>query len=640
MSNKIIGIDLGSTASAVSVIENGKPTIVANSEGNRTTPSVIGLKDGSPSVGESAKRQQIVNPKETIILIKRFMGSTYDEAKEATQHVDYDVVNNNGLPRVKINGREYSPEELSSMIISKMKKTAEDYLGEEVTRAVITVPAYFNDSQRNATKAAGELAGLTVERIIAEPTAAILSSNIDMSKDGNYMVVDYGGATLDFSVANIGDNVVEILASHGDVYNGGSDIDRLIANDIVSTFKKESDIDLSKDVMAYSRIYEAAEKAKIELSSTTSTDINLPYITVKDGTPIHLNYTITRAKFNKLISPIIDKLIECGKVALKESGLTIDELDSVILVGGSCRIPYLQEQLTKHFCGGNDSKLNKSLNLDEAVSLGAAVQGGIISGDSSSDLLLLDVIAIPYGIETMGGVMTNVVEANTTIPCKKAQTFTTAVDNQPSIEVVVLQGLRPMAKDNKVVGRFVLDGILPAKRGIPQIEITMDINANGILSVTAKDKGTGKEQHVTIETKGQLTDDDIERIKKEAEDNAEADKKEKDRIDTINECDSIIWQSEKQIEELGDKIESSDKSNLVEKIDELKKMKENGDYSNFNNVKSEIDSIWQSISSKIYIQNSGEQMSDMFKNGGSDGFNVNDSNGSNSTNSSQAQDVF
>ena len=506
---KIIGIDLGSTNSCVAIMENGKATVVVNEEGNRTTPSVIALKDGDRKVGTSAKRQQIVNPKETVILIKRFMGATYDESKEAINHVQYEVVNKSGFPMAKIEGREYSPEELSSMIVNKMKKVAENYLGTDVKEAVITVPAYFNDLARQATKTAGELAGLDVKRVIAEPTAAILASNIDMEKGGKFAVADFGGATTDFSIADISDSVVEILATNGDVYCGGSDIDKAIADYIINKFKSENGVDLSTDAQSYARVYEAAEKAKCELSSTTSTEISLPYITIKDGKPIHLTETLTRVKFEQLATPIIDKVIDCGKEAIKESKISTKDLDGILLVGGSCRIPLVQERLEKEF----GVKLIKNVNLDEAVALGAAVQGSIINGDNENNILLLDVTPLSLGIETKGGVMTKLVESNTTIPCKKTQIFTTAVDNQSSVTIRCLQGERPMANDNKEIGVFNLDGIVPARRGIPQIEVSFDIDVNGILKVSAVDKATGKEQNITIENKGSLTQEDIDRIK-------------------------------------------------------------------------------------------------------------------------------
>ena len=492
--NKIIGIDLGSTLSEVAVIEGGEPKIIVNSEGSRTTPSVISFSEkGERKVGAAAKRQAITNPKNTVVLIKRFMGGTYDEIKDNISHVQYDVKNEGGYPRVKINDKFYTPEELSAMIISNLKKTAEDYLGEKVTDAVITVPAYFNDAQRDATKKAGEIAGLNVRRIVAEPTAAILASNIDMTKSGKYMVIDYGGATLDFSVADISDGVVEILASNGDVYCGGSDIDKIVADYLVDEFKKNEGADLSKDPMAMSRVIEAAEKAKMELSNAASTDINLPYITAVDGVPKHFVMNFTRATFEKLIDGEISKVISLGKEALKKADVKAEDLTGILLVGGSTRIPKVQDELTRTF----NRPLIKNVNVDEVVALGAAVQGSILSGEKN-DVLLLDVTPLTLGIETLGGVMTPIVEANTTIPCTKTQVFSTAEDNQPAVTINVLQGNRPMAKDNKQIGLFTLDGILPAPRGTVQIEVSFDINANGILNVSAKDKATGKEQSLKI----------------------------------------------------------------------------------------------------------------------------------------------
>ena len=610
---KIIGIDLGSTNSCVAIMENGKATVVVNEEGNRTTPSVIALKDGDRKVGTSAKRQQIVNPKETVILIKRFMGATYDESKEAINHVQYEVVNKSGFPMAKIEGREYSPEELSSMIVNKMKKVAENYLGTDVKEAVITVPAYFNDLARQATKTAGELAGLDVKRVIAEPTAAILASNIDMEKGGKFAVADFGGATTDFSIADISDSVVEILATNGDVYCGGSDIDKAIADYIINKFKSENGVDLSTDAQSYARVYEAAEKAKCELSSTTSTEISLPYITIKDGKPIHLTETLTRVKFEQLATPIIDKVIDCGKEAIKESKISTKDLDGILLVGGSCRIPLVQERLEKEF----GVKLIKNVNLDEAVALGAAVQGSIINGDNENNILLLDVTPLSLGIETKGGVMTKLVESNTTIPCKKTQIFTTAVDNQSSVTIRCLQGERPMANDNKEIGVFNLDGIAPARRGIPQIEVSFDIDVNGILKVSAVDKATGKEQNITIENKGSLTQEDIDRIKADAEAHKAEDDKKREELEKLNKVSSIRYTVENTLENYKDKPEyltEEDKAYFNEKLEVLKKMEEDKDFSNLDTLDKEISARWNTIASKAYGSN----------NNGFDSFDIND----------------
>ena len=548
--SKIIGIDLGSTLSEVAIVEGGKPTIIVNEEGSRTTPSVIGFLDnGERKVGAAAKRQMVTNPKSTINLIKRFMGGTYDEVKDNISHIQYDVINKNGYPRIPVGGKDYSPEELSAMILGKLKKCAEDYLGETVTDAVITVPAFFNNDQREATKRAGEIAGLNVRRIVAEPTAAIMASNIDINKGGKYMVVDYGGSTLDFSIADVSDGVVEILASNGDVYCGGSDLDKLVSNYIVEEFKKVEGIDLTNDAMAMSRIIEAAEKAKVELSNVSTTDINLPYITATESGPKHLNIQLTRAKFEQIIDGEIEKVINLGKDAIKKAGIKTEDLDGILLVGGSTRIPKVQDELTKAF----NRPLLKNVNVDEVVALGAAVQGSILAGENK-DILLLDVTPLSLGIETMGGVFTKLVEANTTIPVSKTEVFTTAVDNQPSVEIKVLQGERPMAKDNKQLGIFHLDGIVPARKGVPQIEVKFDIDANGILSVSATDKGTGKAQSIRIEGSSGLSDAEIERMKQEAEANAEADKKELERVQTLNVAEATIFRTEKQIEEYGDKI--------------------------------------------------------------------------------------
>ena len=604
--SKIIGIDLGSTASEVAVMEGGQPSIIINDEGNRITPSVISFSDnGERRVGSAAKRQALTNPKGTVVLIKRFMGSTYEEAKPNFSHVQYDIVDSNGYPRVKIGDREYSPEELSSMILQKMKKTAEDYLGEEVTDAVITVPAYFNDAQREATKKAGEIAGLNVKRIIAEPTAAILASKIDMEKGGKFMVVDYGGSTLDFSIADIAENVVEIKASNGDVYCGGSDLDRMIVDYLVTSFKEKEGIDLSTDPMASQRLVEAAENAKKELSTQTSVEINLPYIIAVDGTPKHLNETLTRAKFEQIIDKEIAKVIKLGKEALKKANMTKEELDGVLLVGGSTRIPLVQSELIKAF----GDKLINNFNPDEVVALGAAVQGSIIAGEKT-DVLLLDVTPLSLGIDTMGGVMAKIVDANTTIPCKRSQIFTTATDNQPAVTITVVQGNRTMTKDNKQIGVFNLDGIAPAMRGVPQIEVTFDIDANGLLSVSAVDKGTGKEQHITIESKSSLSDADIENMRKDAEAHAEEDKKTKEKMEAINMADSFGFGVEKAMNEMGDKITDEQKTSINGLISTLRDAVKEQDLDKVNEAKKALENAWNPIMEEIYkssASNGGEQ---------------------------------
>ena len=637
--SKAIGIDLGSTLSEVAIIENGKSVVVVNEEGSRTTPSVIMIKNGERKVGAAANRQKVVNPKETVVLIKRFMGGTYDEIKEHIKHVQYDVVNRNGVPRVSIEGREYSPEELSSMILQKMKKIAEDYTGETITDAVITVPAFFNDAQRQATKQAGELAGLNVLRIIAEPTAALLASNIDMKKGGKYMVVDYGGSTLDNSVADISDGVVEILSSYGDVYLGGSDLDKIVAQWLVDVCKEQNGVDITNDSQAMSRVIEAAEKAKIELSSSPSAEINIPYIGVKDNTPFHLTATLTKAKFEQMIAPYVDKVINCGKEALKKANINASDLDGILLVGGSCRIPYVQERLISEF----GTKLIKSANLDLAVAEGAAIQANtIVGGSNASDILLLDVTPLTLGIETMGGVMTTLVEANTTIPCTKEQVFTTAADNQTSVQIHVLQGERTMAKDNKSLGIFSLDGIMPARRGVPQVVVKFDLNADGILTVSATDKATGKEQHITIENNNSLSQEEIERIKQEAKEHEVEDKKIKEQAEKQNRCESLIYQTENSMKEYDSKLSQEDKDFFNGKVEELNNMKKNSDYNNLSNVENDINNRWYGITSKAYGNNSqqtGESnpFNDIFGNFASNTSDRTSANTSNPTDDSDAE---
>lgn len=605
---KIIGIDLGSCLSEVAVIEGNQPTIIVNDEGHRTTPSVISFtKDGERKIGDAAKRQAVTNPKGTVILIKRFMGGTYDEIKDNIKHVQYDVVNSNGQPRVKINDKEYTPEELSAMILTKMKTTAENYLGEKVTDAVITVPAYFNDAQREATKKAGEIAGLNVRRIVAEPTAAILASNIDMEKGGKYMVVDYGGATLDFSIADISDGVVEIKASNGDVYCGGSDLDKIVSDYVVADFKEKEGVDLSNDPMAMQRILEAVEKAKIELSTSTSTEINLPYITAENGQPKHLVMSLTKAKFEQLIDKEITKVINLGKEALNKANMTSGDLEGILLVGGSTRIPKVQEELKKAF----NRPLIKNVNVDEVVALGAAVQGSIISGEKT-DVLLLDVTPLSLGIDTMGGVMAKIIDANTTIPCKRSQIFTTAENNQPAVTIVVAQGNRPMTKDNKMIGMFTLDGIMPAPRGVPQIEVTFDIDTNGILSVSAVDKATNKEQHITIENSSSLSDEDIERMKKEAEEHAEEDKKAIEKANKINETETLAFMIEKSLDEVKlDSLTEEKKEEIKKAINELRDEIKSGDLDKIETKRKELEELWNPIAQELYKSEPGQNQQDI-----------------------------
>ena len=605
MSNKVFGIDLGTGFSACAVIEGGKPQVIANSEGHRTTPSVVFIKGDERKVGDSAKRGMVMNPKNTVSFVKRFMGSDWNDAdvQKMLNMVTYDVVNKNGKPYIKIDNKEYSPEEISSYILAEMAKIASDYYGEDVKKVVITVPAWFNDVQRKATKLAGELAGLEVLRIINEPTAAILSSDIDTSKgDRIVMVADYGCGTLDFSICECSDGMIEVLASDGDVFLGGQNYDNKIVDWLAEEFMKDHPtIDLRKDQMAYARLVEAAEKAKCELSTSTQTEINLPYITVLDGAPQMLITTLTRAKFESLVSDLNSQVIEIAKRALGKANKTASDINDILLVGGSCRIPSVQEALKNAF----GDKLNKTANFDEAVALGAAKQAKSIENPEDNDILLLDVTPITLGIEVNGNMMGKLIEANTTIPAKKSQTFTTAVDNQPGVSIVVLQGERPMSRDNKVIGTFQLDGIMPAPRGVPQIEVTFDIDANGTLTVTAVDKATNKEQHITIDNSNSLTQEEIDRIKKEAEEHKEEDNKKKAEMDKKNAAEGYIYQVEKSLndENLKDKFSSDERKQLEDIIKEAKEAIDAKDDDKMFNKKDELEKVFQPIITRIYQEN-------------------------------------
>lgn len=605
--SKIIGIDLGTTNSCVAVMEGNEPVVIPNSEGHRTTPSVVAFtENGERKIGEPAKRQAITNSKRTVFSIKRFMGETYDRVLKEIERVPYKVVRgDNNMPRIVIDNRQYSPQEISAMILQKMKKTAEDYLGQEVTEAVITVPAYFSDSQRQATKEAGEIAGLKVRRIINEPTAAALAYGLDKKhKDLKVAVYDLGGGTFDISILELGEGVFEVKSTNGDTHLGGDDFDHEIINWLADEFQKEEGIDLRKDPMALQRLKEAAEKAKIELSSSLETEINLPYIMPVDGIPKHLVKKLTRSKLEQLIDYLVQRTVEPCQKALRDAGLKPSDINEVILVGGSTRIPMVQK-LVENIFGRTPSK---GVNPDEVVAVGAAIQGGVLTGEVK-DVLLLDVTPLSLGIETLGGVMTKLIEANTTIPTRKSEIFSTAADNQTSVEIHVLQGERPLAKDNKTIGRFFLDGLPPAPRGVPQIEVTFDIDANGILNVSAKDKATGKSQQIRIEASTGLTEEEIKRMKAEAEANAEADRRAKEEIEKVNQADSLIFQTEKQLKEYGDKIPADKKANIENALNELKEAHKQRNIAAIDSAMARMNQAWQAASEEMYkaTQQSSQQ---------------------------------
>ena len=614
---KIIGIDLGTTNSCVAVFEGNEPVVIANSEGKRTTPSVVGfVKEGERKVGDPAKRQAITNPTNTVYSIKRFMGETYEQARKEAERVPYKVVNEGGYPRVDIDGRKYTPQEISAMVLQKRKKTAEDYLGQEVTDAVITVPAYFSDSQRQATKEAGQIAGLNVQRIVNEPTAAALAYGVDKAnKDMKIAVFDLGGGTFDISILEFGGGVFEVLSTNGDTHLGGDDFDQVIIDWLVGGFKSDEGIDLSKDPMAMQRLKEAAEKAKIELSSTTTTEINLPYISAEGGVPKHLVKTLTRAQFEQLAHSLIQACLVPCQNAVRDAKLSTSDIDEVILVGGSSRIPAVQT-LVKNYFGKEPSK---GVNPDEVVAVGASIQGAILNKEGGvGDIVLLDVTPLTLGIETLGGVMTKLIDANSTIPCKKSETFSTAVDNQTAVTIHVLQGERPMAAQNKSIGQFNLEGIAPARRGVPQIEVTFDIDANGILNVSAKDKATGKEQAIRIEASSGLSEDEINRMKAEAEQFAEADKKERERVDKLNQADSMIFSTETFLNENGDKL-GDEKANVEAAVQQLKDAHKSGDIAAIDNAINNLNTVMQAASAKMYQQAGAQPGGAGF--GGQDPFN-------------------